>query len=72
MQRIIYSYYIPSVEADPHVLLHVWGMNDPHIPAWQKHLVRALLPVLVKFMSKVCAQLPDPRFLDFRLCIDTE
>ncbi len=36
----------------PDTLLHVWGVKDPAVPAWQKAAIRILLPVQQRLIRK--------------------
>jgi hypothetical protein len=53
MQNVIYSYLIPAGKEDPELELHVWGANDPAVPAWQRTLARIIFHVLNTFVAKV-------------------
>lgn len=43
----------------PDTLLHVWGVNDPAVPAWQKAAIRILLPVQRRLIRKSFRITPD-------------
>ncbi len=46
----VWIYY--HLRNEKELLLHVWGVNDPAVPGWQRQLVRVLRPVLIRM---VCA-----------------
>jgi glutathione S-transferase len=46
----VWVYY--HVLRDPELCKHLWGMNNPATPAWQRQLIRMLYPVLAFMISK--------------------
>ncbi len=42
-------YHLP---ADRDLMLHVWGMNDPLVPAWQRLTLRVFYPVFALLIRK--------------------
>jgi hypothetical protein len=53
IQAILYSHYIPAAATDPEMFLQVWGIAEEGVPVWQKQLATLMLPILLKFISKV-------------------
>lgn len=46
----VWIYY--HVLDDRELTLHAWGCNSPAIPAWQRHVVKAIYPLLAAFLRK--------------------
>lgn len=46
----VWVYY--HVLGDPELCKHLWGMNNPATPTWQRQLIRMLYPVLAFMISK--------------------
>ena len=44
----VWLYY--HMQNERELLLHLWGVDDPKVPAWQRHLLRVLRPLLISLV----------------------